>query len=228
GVGFAIPSRIARKVATELIQYGQVRQGWLGIVMYNVDEDLAKFYGLSTPTGVLVMDVVANSPAEIAGVKRYDLVLSLNGEELSSPLEMLQKTASKDIGEKVELKILRLQNDKKQEIKLEIKLGARPEEKELLKLQESKKLIRTYDELGLRVTALTEEGTAGVEIIDVKQDSPADKAGLLKGDVIVEINTRKLMSLEDYRQTIKKPDGDKLLIRYSRAGKEELAILKLK
>lgn len=228
GVGFAIPSRIARKVAAELIQYGQVRQGWMGIVMHDVDEDLAKYYGLSTQTGVLVMDVVANSPAEIAGVKRYDLVLSFNGQELSSPLEMLQKTASRDIGEKVELKILRLQNDKKQELTLEIKLGARPQEKELLKLNESKQITKSYDDLGLRVTALPEEGTSGIEIIDVKQGSAADKAGLLEGDIIVEINTRKLTSIDDYRQIIKKPDGDKLLIRYSRSGKEELAILKLK
>lgn len=228
GVGFAIPSRIARKVAAELIQYGQVRQGWMGIVMHDVDEDLAKYYGLSTPTGVLVMDVVANSPAEIAGVKRYDLVLSFNGQELSSPLEMLQKTASKDIGEKVELKILRLQNDKRQELTLEIKLGARPQEKELLKLNESKQITKSYDDLGLRVTALPEEGTSGIEIIDIKQGSAADKAGLLEGDIIVEINTRKLTSIDDYRQIIKKPDGDKLLIRYSRSGKEELAILKLK
>lgn len=228
GVGFAIPAKIAQKVAEEIIKYGHVRQGWIGIVMHKVDAELAKFFGLPKAEGVLVMDVIPESPAGKAGIKRYDIILALNDEAIKSSLDLLQKTASKESGEKVVLKIARLQDGEKKEITLELNLGARPGEKELAKLQEAKKIPRVYDELGLRLAELKEVGAAGMEITEVKTQSPAEKAGLEAGDIILEINTRQISGLEDYRHAIKAPKNGVLLVRYLREGKEELTVVEVK
>lgn len=228
GIGFAIPSNVARRVAEEIIKYGHVRQGWIGIFMHKVDDEIASFYGLKQARGVLIMDVVPGSPAEKADLRPYDVIVGMNDEEVKSPLDLLQKTASKSEGEKVKLSIVRLDNGEKKELTIKLRLGSRPTEEEISKMSKKKTVPKAYDELGLRVAELSEPGATGVEVIGVKSKSPADKAGLAKGDVIVEINTRKIENLADYRSAIKSPKNKYLLMKIIREGSEEVVAVKIK
>ncbi len=228
GVGFAIPSKVARRVAEEIMQYGEVRQGWIGIFMRKISSEIASFYGRESNDGVFIMDVVPGSPAEDAGIHRYDLIVEMNGEKIESPLDLLQSTASKSEGEEVTLTIIRLVDDDKKELSLTLRLGNRPDQEALAKIQPKTTLSKTYDSIGLRVTDIKEEGINGVEITDVKRGSHAHKAQLARGDVILEINKHTVTGLEDYRTSIKSPQNKRLLIRYLRNGTEEIAVVKIK
>ncbi|MCD6386196.1 Do family serine endopeptidase [Candidatus Sumerlaeota bacterium] len=228
GIGFAIPSNVARRVADEIIKYGQVRQGWIGIFMHKVNDEIASFYGLKRARGVLVMDVVPDSPADKADLRAYDVIVAMDGEEVKSPLDLLQKTASKTEGQKVKLSVIRLVDGEKKEMTIKLRLSRRPTEAEISKMYKKKTIPRTYDKLGLRVAELSEPGASGVEITGVKAKSPAAKAGLARGDVIVEINTRQINNLDDYRSAVKSPKNKRLLIKIIREGSEEVVVLKIK
>jgi serine protease Do len=228
GIGFAIPSNTARRVAEEIIEHGKVQQGWIGIFMRDVTPQIASFFGLEKDEGVLIMDVIKESPADKEGIQRYDIITSMNGEKVEKPLDLLQKTASKKVGEKVELKVSRLTDEGIEEVTVKLKLGSRPSQGDIVTLQEPLRLKKLFDSLGLRVYAPEDTNISGVEVIEVKPKSPAERGKLKRGDLIIEINDIEIKSLKDYKDTIKAPREGKFLIRYIRENAEDIAILKIK
>ena len=119
GIGFAVPSNMAKSVLTSLIKTGKVVRGWLGISIQEVNPKLAQEFGLPKTEGALVADVLSGSPAERAGIKRGDVILEVNGKKIEHTGQLRNLVADLSVGEKVSVKIFR----DKQQKELEVAIG---------------------------------------------------------------------------------------------------------
>jgi len=228
GIGFAIPINMARWVMEQLIEKGKVTRGWLGVWIQSVNDKIAKAYGLERPMGALVTQVQEGSPAEKAGFKEGDLIIELDGHQIEDSQHLTNLVASYAPGTKVKVVVIR---DKKRKT-LEVTLGERPEEEKIALAGSGS----VGEKLGMRVRTLTDdlasrlgyEGEEGVVITDVKPGSPADDAGLRRGDLIVEANRKKVSSVRGFRQIVDelKP-GDILLLRVRRGDRSFFAALEV-
>lgn len=213
GIGFAIPINTAKRVLADLIQGRKVLYGWLGVNVQDLDEDLAKQFGLSDIKGVLVAKVLSDSPAEKGKMKSGDIIRTFDGKNVENVRELLKLVGRAQIGRKVKVGIVR---DKKDMI-LEIEVAQRPEEIE----EFGEVALGTWR--GIEVQELNEEVARkyrvsekqGVIVVNVQPASPADLAGLRRGDIITEINRRPIKNLNDYNNATKSAKGD-VLIRTSR------------
>jgi len=209
GIGFAIPIDTAKRVLGDLIQGRKVLYGWLGVNVQDLDEDLAKQFGLSDTKGVLVAKVLTDSPAEKGKMKDGDIIKTFDGKNVENVRELLKLVGRAKIGKKVKVGIVR---DKK-ELTLAIEIAQRPAELEEfaevalgtwrgLEVQElNKEIARKY---GIREDR-------GVIVSNVEPGSPADLAGLRRGDVITEIDRQPIKNLNDYNNAIKSAKGDTLV-----------------
>ena len=212
GIGFAIPINMAKFVMKEILEKGKVIRGWLGIVIQPLTEPLAESFGIKGKKGVLVGDVMKNSPAEKAGLKRGDIIVKFAGKDVDTPISLQGKVASEYPGTIVSLEILR----KGKPLTLRVKLGEMPEKSGI---SEARK--ESEEKLGMRVGELTPEmasrlgykGEEGVVILEVSPGSVADMAGLKSGDLIKEINDKEVKSLRDYQKIIEKLLKEKQSIR---------------
>ncbi len=222
GYGFAIPSNLAIKVVDDILKFGEVRRGLLGVTISAVDSRVAKGLGLDKPTGVLIQGLESGYPAERAGLQRGDVILSVNGQEVTSVNDLQIKIASKHPGDLVNLMVWR--DGKK--IPMQVKLGKAPvsRPKSQAPNDNGKKL---FTDLGMNIRNLTadEEKTFhtenGVFVSDVKSGSPANTARIFAGDVILTFNGQELKDVNDFHQRIsqlKKGDVVELLVGNMRTG----------
>lgn len=192
GIGFAIPINMAKHVMDELIRHGKVTRGFLGLVPQDVDESLQKAMNLPSTNGALVGDVNKDGPADKAGLKRGDVIMTVDGKEITSSLELRNRIADSEPGSTVTLGIIR---DGKQK-DVSVKLGERPANLASNSSPSTEPDRVTSKELGLSVEALTSEVAGqlgykdehGVVISDVIAGSAAGEAGLQRGDLIKEVN----------------------------------------
>ncbi len=216
GIGFAIPINMAKRNIDDLINLGKVRRSWLGVYIQEVTPEIAKQFGLPEDAeGVLVGDVVEDSPAEKAGIKRGDIIVKVNDEEVNSPGELQDKIRDIDIGEKAIIEIMR---DGKA-TRFIVKIGEMPtvEEEGSEFLKEKVFSVQT----GLKVEAVT-SGIAkelelpwvkGLVITEVIPGSSADDMGLQRGDVILEANRIEVSSVGKWEEVISRLEpGDTLLL----------------
>ena len=232
GVGFAIPSNTVKNVCDSLIESGKTKRGWLGIWMGNLTQDVRNYFDLKDTQGIIVTKVIENSPADKAGIKAYDIVTKVDGEQLKNSLEMLQKIAPKAVGKEVLVTLLRQEGKKLEEKEIKVPLGERPA-KEELEPAEKKTPARepmAYEELGIRFKDKGPESKKeGLEIEEIKQGSPADKARLRTGDMVMELNREKISSLDDFRSALKKVENDRdHFIMYQRNNEIFFATIKQK
>ncbi len=227
GIGFAVPSNMARSVMKQLLKEGKVIRGWLGVTIQDVSQGLAKEFGLSELTGVLVTDVSPGSPAEEAGMKRGDVILEIDGREVSNVVSLRNMVAQSVIGSRLKLKTSR---DGK-EIILYAVIVELPQEIAEVVLEEPEDEVREENELaGFRVMEFTSEiakqlrlsrKEIGVIVVGVVPGSAADEAGIKKGDVIQEINKQKVTDLKDFNRIVSHVrDGETFLIFINRSGKK--------
>jgi serine protease Do len=212
GIGFAIPVNKAKRVLESIVQYGRVAWPWIGIYMQELTEELAKKFGVEK--GVLVSDVIKDSPAEASGIQAGDVVEKVNGKEVSSPLELKNEVLKAEIGEPITLTLIR--HGKKMEII--ITPTEKPE-----KITPTKEEAVEEKLLGIEVRDLTpdlrreydiEENEEGVVITGVKENSPAARVGLSPGDVIKEVNRDPIKDLDDFKAAMQKIEpGDVVLLR---------------
>lgn len=215
GVGFAIPINNAKRIISKLIEGKKILYGWLGVTVQDLTDDLAKYFGLADKRGVLVAKVLENSPAQKAGIMMSDVIKQFDNKPINSVKELLNIVAKTEVGRKVKVVLLR---DKK-ELILELQIGERPENLE----EAVGSVVSGGNWRGLEVEDLGSEGARrfrieekkGVVIVNVEQDSPADQAGLMPGDIILEINKQTLRNIADYEKIIKDLKGD-VLVRTSR------------
>ena len=199
GIGFAIPINTAKRVLSDLISGRKVLYGWLGVNVQDLDEDLAKQFGISETKGVLVAKVLSGSPSEKGNMRNGDIIKTFDGKPVENVRELLKLVGRAPIGKKVKVVVLR---DKK-EAALDIEVAQRPDE------------LKEYAETelgnwrGLEVK-ISEKG--GVVVTNVVPGSPTDEAGLRRGDVITEMNKKPIKNLKDYDDATKSAKGDVLVL----------------
>ena len=224
GIGFAIPSDMAKTVMDSIIKHGKVIRGWMGVSIQNLTPELAKSLGIKEAEGALVSGVEKGSPADKAGLKRGDLVIELSGKKVVDSTSLRNMVSASAPGTKLDVKIIR--DGKEQTIP--ITLGEF-KEKKVIKKTEYNNVLRgiTVQEItqSLRDKLNLPDNLNGVVVTDVSSDSPAQ--GLLQqGDVVQEVNREAIQSAQDYDQAVGKI-GDKdavLLLIYREGGSLYLTI----
>ena len=227
GIGFAIPINMAREVMNQLIAKGRVVRGWLGISIQDLTDELAAGFGVSSKSGVLVADVLKDSPAESAGMKAGDIIVELGGAPIKEVTDLQKRIAAIAPGRAAALTVLR---DRKP-TKLTVKIGEQPGDETVLAAGPK------GEGLGLTVEALSEEmartyglrGRSGVVVTEVAPGSAAAAAGIKEGDVLLEVNRRRVGSLEEFKQAVAalKP-GEAIPVQVERSGAgREYIVLKV-
>ncbi len=212
GIGFAIPSNMAKAVMENLIKRGKVIRGWLGVTIQPVTPELAKQFNLKEEKGVLIGDVVEDSPAEKAGLRRGDVIVEYEGKEVDEPASLRNMVATTPPNKEVTVKILRDGKPKT----VNVTIAELP--------AEMQSLPGKFDNLlkGIHVQNLAPElkrslgipkRVTGVIITDIEDGSPAEGV-LMQNDVIMEINKKRLRNMKDYEAVVSKikPDNNILLL----------------
>ena len=211
GIGFAIPINMAKAVKDQLIKNGKVIRGWLGVVIQELDEDLAKSFGLDKKEGVLIAEVAENSPAKKAGLKSGDIILKMNGQKVYDIGELRNKIALTPPGTKVTFDILREGKHKKVTVTIEEKPGS---------VTVSLNQHGILKKLGLVLQDLTpdlaeqfgyKEGQ-GVLIAEVEPGSTAASVGIQPGQLIVEINRIRVHSVKEALKALSKSKKTKIVL----------------
>ena len=191
GIGFAIPVNMAKGVMDQLIKYGQVKRGVLGVNIYDVTPDVAKEFGLNEASGALVAGVAQGSAAEHAGIKTGDIIVSINGTPIKSASELRNTIGMQRVGDQVEIGLLR---DGKP-----LKVAALVAEH-----SESEAVAAADVHRGLEGADLADAPeAAGVLVRAVQDGSPAAQAGLHAGDLIVAVGRTPVATLKAFRDVAK-------------------------
>ena len=225
GVGFAIPANLARNVLRQLVEYGEVRRGLLGIGIGDVDPVMAEALGMENTQGVLVRRVAQESAAYKAGVKVGDVILAVDGESMRNSTDLRSRIGATEPGTRVELEVLR--DDKSRHI--EVVLDQLTEETR----SAAGPATHTEKRLGFHVQDLTleiaqrlgyEEGS-GVLVVGVESGSEAQKQGLRRGDLIAEVERKPVSSVEEYAEAIDQiGEDDKAILMLVRRGKRTVFV----
>lgn len=218
GIGFAIPSNMAKSVMQNLIKHGKVIRGWIGVSIQEVTPDLAKEFGAVETTGALVADVMDDSPASKAKLERGDIITGYNGTAVRDPGQLRSLVAETAPGTTVTVSILR--EKKSQDIKVTI--GELPKELAKTSSPDSGSGKGEHALTGITVENLSSQserfgrskGRAGVVVTDIETDSPAERAGLRTGDIIREINRKPVKDVRDFERltTQLRPNAPVLLL----------------
>jgi len=202
GIGFAIPSDMAKSVMDSIINYGKVIRGWLGVSIQNLTPDLAKSLSIKETEGALVSGVESGSPADKAGLKRGDLITEMNGKKVPDVTSLRNMVAAAAPGSRADFKIVR----EGQEESITATLGEFKEKKIVKKTEYENELKGvTVQELtpSLRDKLNLPEGIGGVVVTEISADSPAQ--GLLQAnDVIQEVDRKPVRSAQEYEEIVSK------------------------
>jgi serine protease Do len=224
GIGFAIPSSIALDVVESLTKSGRVIRGWMGVAIQEITPALAKSFKLPEQRkGVLISDVNENGPSFQAGLKRGDVVIAFNGKEVQSVSQLRNLVARTTVGKDAEIKVLR----EGKEQTLRVKVAERPSDEMLARREPApsapSETIKPPDNVlaSLKVQTLDASvmsqlnipaKTTGVVISAVTAGSPAEEAGLQRGDVIQEVNHEVVKNLDDYQKAAAKVKKDEMAV----------------
>lgn len=217
GIGFAIPINMAKSIESQLQKHGKVTRGWLGVVIQNVDRDLAESFGLEKAEGILVSEVTEDSPASAAGLEQGDVIVKLDNQKLEDVSDLRNRIAMLPPDTKA---ILHIQRGGREKM-LQITIGQQPESfgnqtKNANKKQDS------LDQYGLTLQELTPElaerfdydRKSGLIISDVESGSPAATAGLKPGYLVEEINRQPVRSIKDLNKVLQQgANTEKILLR---------------
>jgi len=223
GIGFAIPINTAKQILEQLKQKGKVSRGFLGLVPQEITPELQKALDLSVEKGVIVSSIQSGSPADQVGLRRYDVILQVNGQKVDSEDAFRRMVADIAPGTTVQLQILR---DGKT-LNVAPKLSERnanlgppaPPEKPL----ENKFGIVVHDlNAQLRDDYRIDENTKGLLVLTVTSGSPADDAGLAKGDVISEVNKKPVGNSTEFIKLLNSLKSGEVLVLYVVRGSSSL------
>jgi len=224
GIGFAIPSSLARDMIEALKNGGTVVRGWLGVVPQPLTDELAQVLGLPDKGGALVANVQADSPAQEGGLKARDVIVKIDGKKLKNSREIYPLIAGFKPGKTVSFSVIR---DGKRK-RLKVKIGKRPDDDEAGDGSTGKKSTVTQTpKLGIQIDDLNDnlrrrlgadDVAHGVVVTEIEMDSPLRKV-VRKGDVITEVNRDPVGDVAGFREIVTKLDsGDDLLLLIYRRG----------
>jgi len=205
GVSFAIPSKVAMSVVDQLKANGKVSRAWLGVLIQDVNSDLAESFGLKRPHGALISRVMPDSPAKKAGLKSGDIILAFDGNKINHSGELPYIVGQMKSGDKVDVEIFRDGKDKT----IALSLESRPDNQKTL---EQKK--QDENRLGMVVADVPAELAKRLDIeggVIVKQviGGTASRNGLAQGDVITMLNGQAIKGAEDFSEIAKKIPNDR-------------------
>ncbi len=201
GLSFAIPIDLAMDVADQLKETGEVSRGWLGVLIQEVDRDLAESFGLDKPMGALVAQVQSGSPAAEAGLEPGDVIVAFNGREIQRSAQLPKWVGALKAGTEAEMTVVRDGEEKT----LEVTVGELPDNPQAGMAGQPDQAQGESDKLGLEVRAASAAELARVKadhgvVITGVQDGPAARAGLSSGDLLVSLNGKPVDSLDAYRE----------------------------
>ncbi|UCE64441.1 MAG: DegQ family serine endoprotease, partial [Nitrospirota bacterium] len=199
GIGFAIPSQMVKHVMQSLISHGKVVRGWLGVSIQEVTPDLATQFDAPDTTGVLVGDVFDDSPAKGAGVRRGDIIREFQGTSVKDPNHLRALVADTPPNSTARMTVWREGGEKE----LQVSIGEMPRDLASLSSETEGKTQGDHALAGITVGPIPpEQGTdqKGVVITHIEADSPAARAGLREGDILVELNRQEVRTIEDFQR----------------------------
>ena len=183
GIGFAVPSEIAQSIMSQLLDFGEVRRGLLGVSIHTIDEENAEILGVESKSGAMITAIEPGSAAEEAGLRVEDIIIRVNDERISNARDLQNAIGLKGSGERVTIEFIR------QSTKLETSA--------VLGQQKIARQIGSDIHPGLVGAQFSSSANkAGVEVTDVESGSPADQRGLEKGDLIVAVNRMRVENIQ--------------------------------
>jgi serine protease Do len=216
GIGFAIPIDDAKRIVDELIQFGKVRRGWLGVSVQEMNSQLSRHFKLDRKKGVLVVRVAKKSPAALAGLKRSDIIVSIEGHEVTGKSDFRGRMASYTVDDKVRFSILR--DGRSMEFAVRV-----------ISIPKQYVAAFTRDWLGLEVRQNNPvfaknnrlATSKGMLVVNVVPKSAGARIGISAGDIIRQVNQDRIDTEEDYNKSIadlSNPDRILLLVQRGRQG----------
>ncbi|NBI42175.1 Do family serine endopeptidase [[Haemophilus] felis] len=191
GIAFAIPSNMANNLVQQILEFGEVRRGMLGIKGGELNADLAKAFDVEAQQGAFVSEVLPNSAAEKAGLKAGDVITALDGQKISSFAEMRAKIATSGAGKEIEITYLREGKTKTTKVTLQSDEQNQADASNLLPAL-----------TGAEMTNYDEKGKKGVSITKVAPKSIAAQRGLKQGDIIIGVNRQKIENIAQLRKIL--------------------------
>jgi serine protease Do len=228
GIGFAIPISMAKEIKDRLIAQGKVVRGWLGVGIQELTEELARQFGVNPEDGVLVGNVIKDSPAERGGMKPGDIIQEFNGRKIGGVHQLQREVAQSSVGSPARLKVLR----EKQPMRLTIVLGEQPTD--VVAAEPGSTPAEAAERFGLTVQDLTSElrnqlrlnTVDGVMVSSVDEAGPAARASIRPGDVITEANREPVKSTRDFSRILgQMRRGQNLLLLVRRDGNSRFVVL---
>src|SRR5690554_7029246 len=229
GVSFAIPIDDAMNVFRQIRDKGTVARGWLGVLIQEVNRDLAESFGLRRPRGALIAEVMPDSPAEKGGLEAGDIVLEYNGEDVQLSSDLPPMVGRTPVGESARLTVLRGGD----EITLDVEIGKLPEDgDDAAQPSTGSRDNSAGAPLGLSVEPLAPEtarsvGVEGGVVVAGVDRGPAFEAGIRARDIITEINRQQIRSVEDFRSVVRDlPENRAVSVRIVRQGRAIYLVMK--
>jgi serine protease Do len=230
-IGFAIPTNLAKRVLTDLQNKGHVSRGWLGVeIAGEVDEKMAKHFGLKEPGGVVIGNVLKGDPADKAGIRPYDIVLEIDGKKTETQRDLLQTVADLPIGKKVPVLVFRSGKP----MTLQLTIAKRKDDAELAKQDRGpERGGERQDALGLSVAPIDSPlgqqlrippSVKGVLVTSVDPEGTAYQEGVRAGDVITSVNQKPVENLNQYKSLISR-SKDSVLLGLLRQGAPLLIVV---
>ncbi|TAL30173.1 MAG: Do family serine endopeptidase [Spirochaetes bacterium] len=226
GIGFAIPTSMIKEILSELITKGKVVRGWLGVFIQDVTKDMADSFKYKGEGGALVSDIMKGAPAEGSGIRKGDIITSVDGIKIRDINHLRRLIAGKKPGATVKLSVYR--DAKDQAVNLTV--GTLPDKTPVAESESQE----NGDEIGITVREIDEDlaykfrstEKRGVMITQVKRGSPADRAGLIAGDIIKEIERAPIDTAKSYADAVETlKEKKKLLFLISRGGTHKFIVI---
>ncbi|HEY3356455.1 MAG TPA: PDZ domain-containing protein, partial [Polyangia bacterium] len=233
GIGFAIPSNMARNVADQLRSQGRVRRAWLGVNIQNVTPDLARGLGQNAPQkGALVAQVTPGTPAEQAGLQAGDIITTVDGHPVAASKDLQRMVLDRRIGQKVELGVWR----QGRQTSVGVTTGELPDDAGAIgRRAPGGGDGNAPSSFGLELRSLTPElaqrlnvpaSRGGAVITQVTPGSPADEAGLAQGDLVIEVDRHPVRTADEAAQLLRQNRGDGHILRVRRGDAVLFVVLR--
>lgn len=208
GIGFAVPTKMARSVMNQLVAYGEVKRGRIGVSIRSITPDFKEAYGLTTLDGAFVNDVTEDSPAQKAGLKSEDIIIEFNGEMIRDASDIRNAVGMVEPGKRTDIAYLR--DGKRRTTKILVE--AFEEERDVLDEDVADDIPAMESFSGAKITNIPEDmelrgGSEGALVATVRRGSKAARAGLVKGDIIRRVGRTPVSDLGDFEEAISKKDG---------------------
>jgi serine protease Do len=227
GIGFAIPVNLAKGIIDQLKTKGEVTRGWLGVGIQDLTQELKEYYGVKDGEGVLVTQVFPGDPADKAGLKAGDVILKVNGHHVDSSRELSRMIAESPVGQEVEILALRKGSSKTFHVELSkrkdtelAQAGATPEKNDAFGIAVANITPETARQFNLK-------DAEGVLVVGVEPDSTGEKAGILPGDIIREINHEEVNDVDAYKKKIAKIKSGETVFVYILRPNRGFMVIKL-